>query len=107
MATHPLPQIIRHLHATVDAQSDAQLLTQFVTARDEAAFAALVRRHGPMVLGVSRRILHHVQDAEDVFQATFLPTIRKRRRFMALIVARRGWEIERDVAARCAEPVAL
>jgi RNA polymerase sigma factor (sigma-70 family) len=77
MATHRLRLVVRQLHATVEAQSDAQLLTEFVTARDEAAFAALVRRHGPMVLGVCRRILDHTQDAEDVFQATFLVLARK------------------------------
>jgi DNA-directed RNA polymerase specialized sigma24 family protein len=51
---------------------DGPLLERFVTLRDEPAFIALLHRHGPMVLGVCRRALHHEQDAEDVFQATFL-----------------------------------
>src|SRR5262249_27066414 len=45
--------------------------------QEEAAFAALLRRHGPMVLSVSRRVLRRVEDAEDVFQATFLLLAKK------------------------------
>src|SRR5579883_1122887 len=57
--------------------TDADLLGRFVHRRDEVAFEALVHRHGPMVLGVCRRILRHEQDAEDAFQATFLVLVRK------------------------------
>jgi RNA polymerase sigma factor (sigma-70 family) len=52
--------------------SDAELLELFAERRDELAFAELVRRHGPMVLGICRRTLHNAADAEDAFQATFL-----------------------------------
>jgi RNA polymerase sigma factor (sigma-70 family) len=57
---------------SVDDQSDLALLARFATERDELAFAALVARHGPMVLGVCRRVLRDRHDADDVFQATFL-----------------------------------
>src|SRR5205823_636526 len=61
---------IRRLAGAPDPleQSDAQLLQRYLGDRDEAAFAALVRRHGPMVLGVCRHVLRHRHDAEDAFQ---------------------------------------
>ena len=51
---------------------DEHLLREFIGRRDETVFATLVRRHGQMVLGVSKRILGNLHDSEDVFQATFL-----------------------------------
>ena len=63
--------------AAVDAESDELLLRRFAAGRDEVAFEALIRRHGPMVWGVCQRVLFHHQDAEDAFQAAFLVLARK------------------------------
>jgi len=65
-----------------DGPDDAELLRRFAACRDEAAFAALVARHGPMVWGVCRRMLDRPQDAEDAFQAVFLVMLRKSRRLL-------------------------
>ncbi len=59
------------------AVPEAELLHRYTACSDEGAFAALVERHGPMVLAICRRILRHTQDAEDAFQATFLVLARK------------------------------
>lgn len=71
-------QISDALRAQVgDAPTDARLLECFLATHDETAFATLVQRHGPMVMGVCLRVLRHPQDAEDAFQATFLVLVRK------------------------------
>jgi RNA polymerase sigma factor (sigma-70 family) len=77
MAAGVLADLIHYLHRIGAAQHarelpDEELLRQFTASRDEAAFAALVRRHGPMVLGVCHRVLGDGHLAEDAFQATFL-----------------------------------
>jgi RNA polymerase sigma factor (sigma-70 family) len=79
MADHRFGILLQHLRRTSSPAppEDGGLVDQFLAVGDQAAFAALVERHGPMVLGVCRRILDHAEDAEDAFQATFLVLARK------------------------------
>jgi RNA polymerase sigma factor (sigma-70 family) len=62
---------------TVAGLGEVALLERFITRRDPAAFEALVARHGPMVLGICRRLLREPHDIEDAFQATFLVLVRR------------------------------
>jgi RNA polymerase sigma factor (sigma-70 family) len=82
MVNAPLHGVLRQLHRLRQTRAlaeapDAQLVEWFARRHEEEPFAALVRRHGPMVWAVARRLLAHVQDAEDIFQATFLLLARK------------------------------
>lgn len=81
MASDHANTVLQHVRRVIlgdgASLSDGQLLNCFIEQRDEDAFAALVKRHGPMVWGVCRRVLQGHQDAEDAFQATFLVLVRK------------------------------
>src|SRR5215212_401828 len=81
MPTGPTTSLIDHLRRAGllgdgAGPGDGELLGRFLDRHDPDAFAALVRRHGPLVWGVCRRLLGH-HDAEDAFQATFLVLVRK------------------------------
>ena len=82
MATSPLSKLVEQLRRGAllrdgGGLTDGQLLDYYLSRREPAAFEALVRRHGPMVWGVCRRLLRRHHDAEDAFQATFLILFRK------------------------------
>ena len=79
MVSATTERLLHHLRRTLAgaADSDRCLLARFTSRRDEAAFAALVSRHGPMVLGVCRRVLGDNPATEDAFQATFLTLARR------------------------------
>jgi RNA polymerase sigma factor (sigma-70 family) len=82
MVNGQLGVVLRYIRTLTDPgggapTTDGELLRQFVVRRDESAFTALVERHGPMVLGVCRRLLRQPQDVDDVFQATFLVLLQR------------------------------
>ena len=80
---------LRSLAGPPEAQSDRKLLARFRATRDDRAFATLVARHGPAVLGVCRRILHDPHAADDAFQAVFL------------VLARRAGSIRKAASLGC------
>src|SRR5690348_16744013 len=82
MPVAKLKDVLRFLRTQCDAaeqrdDSDAALLERFLTRREQAALGILVERHGPMVLGVCRRILADPHAADDAFQATFVVLLRR------------------------------
>ncbi|HKB04775.1 MAG TPA: sigma-70 family RNA polymerase sigma factor [Gemmataceae bacterium] len=84
MRAHSLGTVVRRLRHVVTPPApptgtDADLVRAFAARRDPAAFEHIVRRHGPMVLGVCRRVLRESTDADDAFQATFVVLVRKAR----------------------------
>jgi C-terminal peptidase prc len=90
MANGQLSDVLRQIHKLAagrggDVVSDGQLLERFAARNDQAAFEALVGRHGRLVLGVCRRVLGDAHEAEDAFQAAFLVLARK-----AASLGRRG-----------------
>ena len=72
MSAAAMRGVVRWLGPSADPPPDADLVTAFAARRDADAFAALVARHGPTVLGVCQRVLGDAHDAEDAFQAVFL-----------------------------------
>jgi RNA polymerase sigma factor (sigma-70 family) len=82
MAIRPIGDVLRHIRRMaspreVAGPGDGPLLERFLTDHDESAFEVLVQRHGPMVLGVCRRVLRDRHASEDAFQCTFLVLLRK------------------------------
>jgi RNA polymerase sigma factor (sigma-70 family) len=82
MAGEQKSALLLHLRKVIETEaarqlSDGEALRRFAAQREEAAFATLMQRHGPLVMGVCRHFLRHEQDAEDAFQATFLVLARQ------------------------------
>jgi DNA-directed RNA polymerase specialized sigma24 family protein len=81
MPSTTLGEVLGHLRriCAEDARdlTDGELLERFLTRHEQAAFTLLLVRHGPMVLGVCRRVLGHSHGAEDCFQATFMVLVRR------------------------------
>jgi RNA polymerase sigma factor (sigma-70 family) len=95
MTRDRLGTVLRHIRGLAVADgtrglTDRELLERFRAGRDEAAFAALVQRHAALVWGVCRSVLHHEQDAEDAWQASFL-VLAKRAASIRNAEALAGW----------------
>lgn len=121
MAADPLVPIVRRFRRLVPESESSRttefsLLERFLQERDESAFEVLVWRHGPMVLGVCRRLGLQPQDADDVFQATFLTLVRKARAirngsslaaWLYKVAHRAALTVRQDLARRKLREVAL
>src|SRR5437870_276483 len=125
--TSPVLRQLRRMVTSANhgALTDRDLLRRFAQHQDQAAFRALLQRHGPMVYDVCRRTVHDAHEAEDVFQATFLVLMKKasalrwrdsvagwlhevayRLSLKAKTAAqRRGVKERRAAARRCEDPV--
>src|SRR5262245_53100653 len=84
MAQGPLSSLVGTLRRTSEAIAlddlpDAELLARYQTTRDEAAFAVIVKRHGPLVLAAARQLLADPADVDDAFQAAWLMFVRETR----------------------------
>jgi DNA-directed RNA polymerase specialized sigma24 family protein len=84
VSTPALDRLVNRLHRALDAgrladRPDAELIGRFCAAGDPAAFEALVRRHGGLVLAACRAVLADEADVEDAFQATFLALLQNAR----------------------------
>jgi RNA polymerase sigma factor (sigma-70 family) len=118
MSEGPARFVARHVHDLIerqrlDALPDHALLRLFLGGDDDA-FATLVRRHGPLVLGTCRRVLRNAHDAEDACQATFLVLARKGAMirggdslagWLHRVAVRAASRLRRDLARRTAEPL--
>src|SRR6516162_11590067 len=84
MADQTIDELLRQMRTYLHAErvrglTDAELVRRFAANRDELAFALLLERHGPLVLGVCQRALGAGADADDAFQSTFLVLVRRAR----------------------------